>query len=149
MAEGVFLHLARARGVEERFLVDSCGTGGWHVGSRPDPRAEATAAMYGVSLPSRARQFDPDADPTGFTLILAMDSSNARTLIDRGASAGAVRLMRSFDPTLRHLVDERGRPRTGANLDVPDPYYGGDRGFVEVYEMLVRACEGLLSWCGD
>jgi len=145
MAEGIFLHLARERGVSDRFVVDSCGTGGWHVGSRPDPRAEGTAGVRGVVLPGRARQFDAATDPGRFTLMLAMDASNARTLIDRGARAESVRLMRSFDPTLRHLVDESGRPRAGADLDVPDPYYGGDRGFEEVYEMLVRACDGLLD----
>lgn len=145
MAEGVFLHRAAARGVHDRFVVDSCGMGGWHVGNRPDPRAEATAAMHGVTLPSCARQFDPASDPMRFTLMLAMDASNARALIERGAPANAVRLMRSFDPGLAHLIDAHGSPRAGENLDVPDPYYGGDRGFHEVYDMLVRACDGLLD----
>lgn len=144
MAEGIFLHLAEARGVRERFEVDSCGMGAWHVGNRPDPRAEATALSYGVALPSCARQFAL-ADGERFTLILPMDASNARAVIERGAPAESVRLMRSFDPTLRHLMDERGWPIAGADLDVPDPYYGGDRGFHEVYDMLVRACTGLLD----
>jgi protein-tyrosine phosphatase len=148
MAEGIFLHLAERRGVRERFEVDSCGIGAWHVGNRPDPRAEATALSYGVALPSCARQF-ASQDRERFTLILAMDASNARALVERGAPPERVRLMRSFDPSLRDLVDEHGRPRSGADLDVPDPYYGGDRGFHDVYDMLVRACGGLLDFCLD
>ena len=145
MAEGIFIHLARERGVLDRLEADSCGLGGWHVGDRADPRARATAAKYGVDLPSRARQFDPSSDPPRFDLVLAMDASNARGLIDRGTAEAKVRLMRSFDPTLRDLVDENGRPRAGADLDVPDPYYGADGGFDRVYAMLVRACAGLLD----
>ena len=55
LAEGIFIHLARERGVLDRFRVDSCGTGGWHAGERADPRSIAVAAKYGIELPSIAR----------------------------------------------------------------------------------------------
>lgn len=144
MAEGIFIHLARQRNMLDEFEIDSCGLGGWHVGSRADPRARATSEKYGVDLPSLARQFDSMSDPHRFDLLLAMDAANARGLIERGTPAEKVRLMRSFDPTLREAVDEQGRPKAGADIDVPDPYYGADGGFEQVYAMLVRACEGLL-----
>ncbi|KAA0216266.1 MAG: low molecular weight phosphotyrosine protein phosphatase [Leptolyngbya sp. PLA3] len=146
MAEGIFIHMARQRGVLDQFEVDSCGLGGWHVGSRADPRALATAASNGVDLPSCARKFDPATDPHRFDLLLAMDASNARGLIDRGTPPEKVRLMRSFDPMLRDAVDEHGQPKGNADIDVPDPYYGADGGFELVYAMLVRACEGLLGF---
>ena len=85
----------------------------------------------------RARQFDPSQDPDGFDLLLAMDADNRRDLISMGAAADQVRLMRSFDPA---FAADPGRAP-----DVPDPYYGGPEGFDEVYDMLTRACGGLLD----
>jgi low molecular weight protein-tyrosine phosphatase len=145
MAEGIFLDLVTERGLADQFTIDSCGLGAWHVGEKPDPRARATAAKNGIVLPSIARQFDAETDTGGFDLLLAMDASNARGLVDASASHASVRLVRSFDPELSHLVDDAGGPRPGANLNVPDPYYGGDNGFDQVYAMLVRACTGLLD----
>lgn len=142
LAEGIFLHQARERGVLNRFVVDSCGLGSWHAGQRPDPRALAVALRNGVELPSIARQFEPSTDAIRFDLILAMDRANVRDLIERGAARNQISLMRSFDPTLKD------RPQH--ELDVPDPYYGSDRGFDDVFAMLTRACEGLLdSLCGE
>ncbi len=133
LAEGIFLHLARERGVADRFRVDSCGTGGWHVGDRADPRARAVAKKHGVELPSRARQLDPARDVSAFDLIVAMDASNRDDAIAAGVPAEKIRLMRSFDPD------------APARADVPDPYYGGARGFDDVYAMLDSACRGLLD----
>ncbi len=141
LAEGIFIHHATRRGVIERFRVDSAGTGGWHAGSRPDPRSVAVAEKHGVHLPGRARQLDGLVDGagdgagngTGFDLVLAMDTQNKMDAIEMGVPESRVRLMRSFDPT------------AAPDAEVPDPYYGGDRGFDDVYDMLVRACEGLLD----
>ena len=130
MAEGIFLHLARERGLSDRFIVDSAGTGAWHVGKRPDPRAIETANRYGIELPSIARQVSLN-DFDSFDLILAMDRSNRSDLEHLGATN--VRLMRNFDATLK------------GDHDVPDPYYGDGDGFVKVYEMLTRACDGLID----
>jgi protein-tyrosine phosphatase len=109
LGEGIFLHMARQRGVLERFDVDSC-------------------------------RFDPRADVDRFDLILAMDRQNERDLLGAGAPEDRVRLMRSFDPTLDGA--------SGKDLDVPDPYYGRGDGFQRVYDMLTRACEGLLDELG-
>ena len=145
LAEGIFLDLATRRGVRDQFAVDSCGLSGWHAGEEPDPRAWAVAVKHGIELTCIARAFDAQVDPERTDLFLAMDASNARGLVEAGVSRKAVRLMRSFDPTLSDLIDDAGNPKPGADLNVPDPYYGGDHGFDQVYEMLVRACNGLLD----
>ncbi len=136
LAEGIFIHKARARGVLDRFDIDSCGTGGWHIGECADPRALAVARKNGVELPSCARQIDPSTDFERFHLLLAMDSSNLQHIAGLGAPPDRTRLMRSFDPEALKLGD----------LDVPDPYWGGDDGFDNVFAMLDRACEGLLDY---
>lgn len=134
LAEGIFLHLAKERGLEG-LIVDSCGTGGWHEGEGPDRRAMAVAKKRGVHLPSRARQVRGERDFVEFTHIIAMDASNVENLLAMGAPEDRVRLMRSYDPA--HAEGEAP--------DVPDPYYGGDDGFDNVFDMLVAACEGLLD----
>ncbi len=137
LAEGLFIHLARARGILHRFEIDSCGTGGWHVGERPDKRALAVAKKHGVELPSLARRLDSPGDFERFHLILHMDRANRRDLLAEGAPEDRVRLLRAFDPTLANRAD--------GDLDVPDPYYGADGGFDEVFAMVHAACNGLLD----
>jgi protein-tyrosine phosphatase len=136
LAEGVFLHRARELGAHERFRVDSCGTGGWHAGEPADPRSIAVARRWGVELPSRARKLDPRRD-FGFDLIVPMDAMNHADLLEAGAAAERLRLLRSFDPAMA------GRP--DHELDVPDPYHGGPEGFDNVYEMVDAAVRGMLE----
>ncbi len=133
IAEGVFLHLARERGVLDRFEVDSCGTGSWHVGERADSRARMSAERRGIELVSVARQVDPERDFDRFTWIVAMDRSNVQSLLRVGAPKDRVHLMRSFDAAAEK------------DLDVPDPYFGGDDGFETVLDMVEAACAGLLD----
>jgi protein-tyrosine phosphatase len=137
IAEGIFLHLASARGIADRFDVDSAGMGGWHAGERADPRALAVAARHSVVLPSRARQINPRRDWARFQHFIAMDRQNQSDLIRAGAPGDRVRLLRSFDPALRAT--------SGVDLDVPDPYTGPDEGFDEVFAMSMSACAGLLE----
>ena len=136
LAEGIFIHLAREQGVLDRLDVDSCGTGGWHVGNRADPRSLAVARKYDIELPSCARQLNPEQDFDRFAWIIAMDRSNRDNLIASGADAGNVQLMMAFHPD--YIKDPEKAP------DVPDPYYGGPDGFEQVYDMLTGACAGLL-----
>jgi len=137
LAEGVFLHLARERGLHERFRVDSCGTGGWHVGERADKRAQAVAHRNGVALVSRARRLDAPRDFRRFDLLVPMDRANLRDLLDEGAPAERTRLLRSWDPDLAGAAER--------DLDVPDPYYGEAGGFDEVFRMVRAACAGMLD----
>ncbi len=135
MAEGLFIDKVQQAGLTDQFEIDSAGTGGWHVGERADPRMRQTAAKHGVELPSRARKVNQE-DFRYFDYILAMDGSNLRDLeaLANGVPAGKAQLykMRHFDPQ-------------APEADVPDPYYGGQRGFEEVYEMLDRSTGQLLN----
>lgn len=136
-AEGVFLHRLAAEGLEDRFVVDSAGTGGWHVGKPADSRMRAAAARRGIALPSRARQLDL-ADLTAFDRILTMDADNlaqVRALVSQlGPTPGLARI----EPMVRHCRRFRAD-------EVPDPYYGGAEGFEQVLDLLEDACGGLLE----
>lgn len=146
LAEGLFLHLAKERGLHERFRVDSAGTGGWHAGNPADPRTIAVATRHGVPVLSRARQVDPRTDfkdpetDRGFHWLIGMDLDNCERMITLGAPEERVRLLRSFDPALAGQPPHR--------LEVPDPYYGGPDGFDLMYEMIHSACNGLLEHLG-
>lgn len=133
-AEGVFQSQLDAAGLGDAVFADSAGTAATHVGEAADPRSRAEARSRGVALHSTSRQFQP-GDFRRFDFVLAMDATNLRHLQAMpGAEAfgGTLALFRSFDPT------------APPGASVPDPYYGGDRGFAEVYDQCVRAGEGLL-----
>jgi protein-tyrosine phosphatase len=134
LAEGVFRHLVRQQGVEDRFEVDSAGTGAWHEGEPPDVRSAAVADAHGIQLEGTARKVTRH-DLERFDLIIAMDRDNLRDLkrlTDRSSSPVRLHLLREFDPH-----------RDGD--DVPDPYYGGPGGFETMYTLVRRSCEGLLE----
>ncbi|MEZ4687526.1 MAG: low molecular weight protein-tyrosine-phosphatase [Bacteroidia bacterium] len=136
LAEGIFLHKVKASGLEDHIRVDSCGTGGWHAGELADPRSREVAQKHGVTLPSRARKLR-QSDFEEFDIILAMDRSNLRDLKAEARFAGkehqGIYLMRDFDPE-------------GKGEEVPDPYFGGAKGFDLVYEMLDRSTSELLTF---
>lgn len=126
--------VARA-GLSDRVVLDSAGTGDWHLGQLPDRRTREAAARRGLTLDHRAQQFGP-ADFARFDLVLAMDHANLRDLERMAPTAedrAKVRLLRSFDPT------------APAGAEVPDPYYGGPEGFEEVLDVCEAACRGLLE----
>lgn len=137
-AEGVFLHLLAQEGLEDRFVVDSAGTGGWHVGNPADRRMRAAAERRGIHLPSRARQIDRH-DLLSFDRILTMDDDNLRAVrsLARELTPGAAGLAR-IEPITSHC-------RRFAEREVPDPYYGGEQGFEHVLDLLEDACSGLLQ----
>jgi protein-tyrosine phosphatase len=134
-AEGVMRHLANQAGLD--VVLDSAGTGSWHVGEPPDPRTVRAAKKRGYELDHlRGRQFGLQ-DFTAFDLIVPMDRSNldAITRLANLCSGPVppIRMMRSFDPT------------SNRDADVPDPYSGGARGFDEVLDICERACAGLID----
>lgn len=132
LAEAIFLHKARQRGVLDRFRVDSAGLGGWHEGERADPRSIAVGAARGVEVLSIARKIRPESDFRAFDWLIAMDRANVEGLVRAGAAGERVRLMLSFAPS---PVPE-----------VPDPYTGTPRDFEQVFDLLEPACVGLLEW---
>jgi len=137
MGEVILRSMLHSADLDDGVVVDSAGTGASHVGSSPDARASATALTRGVTLRGAARQVR-SRDFEEFDLLLAMDSANLRDLRRMARDEQQrekVRLLRAFDPASERSGD----------LDVPDPYYGGDGGFEEVFDLVHAACEGLLE----
>lgn len=136
LAQGVFEKLVVQEGLQHEIRVSSAGTGSWHVGSPPDARMQQTANKYGIQLNSRGQQFQ-SSDFQDVDLILAMDHSNLMTLEQISSDpkqAEKLRLFRSFDP------------EADGDLDVPDPYYGGGKGFEIVYQIVERTCPRILDF---
>lgn len=121
MAEGIFNQRVLNEGLSEIIETDSAGTSGYHTGELPDLRMRNTARNHGIELVSRARQFKKE-DLNTFDFILAMDEMNMMDIKHFGAGTAEVRLMTSFGNT--------------TVKNVPDPYYGGEQGFEDVYELL-------------
>ena len=130
-AEAVLRALVSDAGLAEEITVSSAGTGAWHVGGDADHRSLAVLRARGYDLDHAARQFAPHWFDD-HELVVALDTGHQREL--RAMRPGAtVRLLREWDPEAR------------GDLDVPDPYDGGPRGFEDVLDMVERSCAALLA----
>src|SRR5262245_32898978 len=128
-------HLVDEAGMEKRIVIESAGTGDWHVGEPRDKRSRKVGEARGIPLSGVAQQFTSE-DFDRFDHVLAMDRANRDELLRLSrddADRSKVRLLRSFDS------------KAPIEADVPDPYYGGARGFDEVFDICERACRGLLD----
>ena len=125
------MHKVTAMGLHGRFQADSCGTSNCNIGSSPDPRTLRNAAANGILMDHVARQLIR-SDFDEFDRILVMDSHNLEQtrLICGPSHFSKVLMLRSFDPM--------------GPGDVPDPYYGGDKGFQEVFDILNRSMDQLI-----
>lgn len=133
-AEGVFRKLVSDQALADRIETDSAGTHAYHVGEPPDRRAQATAQGRGIDLSDlRARRVRRE-DFVAFDYVLAMDRDNHTILADL-CPPDAEHKLRLFLEFAPHL-DYR---------EVPDPYYGGPRGFEDVFDMVEEASRGLLA----
>ena len=133
-AHGVFEAKVRALGLDDKIDVDSAGTAAWHIGSPPDPRSAEEAALRGYALDHlRARQVEP-GDFQRFDYVIAMDAENLSELQAQAPAdfIGHLGLFLDFAPE---------QPLA----EVPDPYYKGHEGFVEVLDLVESASEGLLE----
>ena len=136
LAQGVFQDLVNREKLDQKIFISSAGTGNWHIGNLPDERMRQTAQSKGIKLESRAQQFQ-SKDFNRFNLVLAMDHSNLVRLSEIAPSTlpkNKLMLFRSFDP------------ESTKDQDVPDPYYGGAKGFEEVFSMVKRTCPPLLDY---
>lgn len=133
-AEGCFLHLLARENLQDAFVVDSAGTGDWHVGKPADQRMREAAARRGILLPSRARQISR-ADLGSFDHIFTMDQHNFAVVQQL---AGQTPARARIEPITHYC-------RSFHLQEVPDPYYGGPDGFEHVLNLLEDACEGLLE----
>jgi protein-tyrosine phosphatase len=133
-AQGVFHRVVEEAGLAHRIDVDSAGTHGYHIGAPPDPRARDSARRRGIQIDTHRARRVTRIDMEEFDYVVAMDSDNLadlETLCPAGHEHKLVRLM-DFAP-------HRGE------RDVPDPYYGGQRGFELVLDMVEEAARGLLE----
>ena len=135
-AEGVFKKKIKARDLEKLFVVDSAGTGSWHVGNLADSRMRESALSRGIELTSRSRKIE-ESDLYEFDHILVMDNDNlyaVKSLIKdhKNTINSKIKLILSYS-------------KNSQCEEVPDPYYGGKQGFDEVLDLLDDAIDGLID----
>ncbi|MGY3795455.1 low molecular weight protein-tyrosine-phosphatase [uncultured Aquimarina sp.] len=117
------------------YQISSAGTSNYHIGEKPDMRSIQTARNHGIDISNqRAAQFTV-SDFDLYDIIYAMDNSNYQNIIKLSRN--------SSDRKKVKLILNELHPNE--NLDVPDPYYGGDQGFENVFEMLDKACDQLIQ----
>ncbi len=135
-AEAILLYKLEKLKLLDQFVVESAGTGNWHVGKMSDSRMRDAALKRGISIKSRARQISLD-DFNKFDFILTMDNDNLKNV-----KSLAKKLNTSFKAKIKPLLEYN------VNTDlreVPDPYYGGDKGFEQVLDLLEVAINGLIN----
>ncbi len=133
MAEGVLQHKAQQRGLKPE--VDSAGTSGWHEGEPPDRRATAEMETRGIDISAQRSRPFANSDFDRFDHIFVMDSSNYADVMEMAKGEAQAQKVR--------MILNLSHPES--NLSVPDPYFGGEQGFVTVYELLDKACEAFLD----
>ena len=115
----------------DKVFVDSAGTAAYHIGNLPDERSIDVARKYGIDITNqRARKFTVK-DFDNFDFIYAMDESNYQNILLLARS-------KEDKNKVEMILNET---KSNQNLSVPDPYYGGNQGFENVYKMLDEACE--------
>jgi len=130
LAEGIL----KAKVDVDKVQVDSAGTGGWHIGELPDSRSIDIARKHGLDITDQRGKKFSAYDFETYDYIFVMDNSNYRDVIRMAKND-------SEKQKVRLILDEIF---PGENVDVPDPYYGGDHGFENVYQMLDQACEKIV-----
>lgn len=135
LAHAVVEHKLSERGLSGSIEVESSGTSGYHIGERSDARMRTVAARYGVNINHRSRQFQT-GDFDFYDLVLTMDQSNY---------ADVIRLARSDSDKKKVKVFLQYDPESTPPHEVPDPYYGGSKGFDTVYAMVNRAADALID----
>ena len=135
LAEAIFKHKVESINLADFFDIDSCGTSNYHLGDIPDPRTFAIAGKHGIKVDHIVRQLTTE-DLENCDYILAMDRNNFQNILRLGNNDShkeKVFLMREFD-------------ELGKGKEVPDPYFGNEKGFQEVYEILDRSIDGFLKY---
>jgi protein-tyrosine phosphatase len=133
LAEAVFKHKIKELGLTHAFEADSCGTADYHIGCSPDPRTIKNALKNGVAIDHACRQLCVD-DFERFDRIFVMDEHNLKHALRLAPESrrNKVQLMRAYDPL-------------GIGQAVPDPYYGGEKDFQEVFDILDRTIGAFLK----
>ena len=136
-AEALFIKKIKERGIEDGFLVDSAGTGSWHVGKKADSRMRLAAKHRKLNITSKARQISKN-DFQKFNYILTMDDSNYQNVIglknrELYSDLCKIRKIQEFANSFHEK-------------EVPDPYFGGEEGFDYVLDILTDSTCGFLDY---
>lgn len=134
-AEAVFNSIVEAHGMGSKYEIDSAGTAGYHAGEPSDIRMQQHAIKRGFRLTSISRKFDPHYDFDHFDIILAMDQDNLYQLKQMARN--------EKDMAKLYLMTDFSSSNT--YTEVPDPYYGGSKGFETVLDILEDAGLGLFK----
>lgn len=134
-AHGVFRQLLNQAGLASQVLVESAGTGHWHLGKAPDKRSAAAALSRGVDISDLRAQQVTAKDFHEYDYLFAMDYANLANLLAMAPPQHQATLALFMD----YATDSNGL------LEVPDPYYGGDQGFEQVLDLVEDASLGLLQ----
>ncbi|MDX8391611.1 MAG: low molecular weight protein-tyrosine-phosphatase [Mariprofundaceae bacterium] len=132
VAEFVVRNRATECGIDGQFIFDSAGTGDWHIGNPADTRMLRTALNRGVDMHAHRAMQVTEGNIGKWDWLIAMDENNRLDLLDMGADENKLLMMRQF---------EADNP----NAPVPDPYYGGEQGFEEVFDIMLRNADPILD----
>lgn len=121
--------------VDKNVFVDSAGTANYHVGEMPDKRSIAVAKKHGIDISNQRCKHFTSKHFDEFDYIYVMDKSNYENVIKLAPNVSAKQKVKLI---LNELTPNE-------NLEVPDPYYGGDDGFEDVFQMLDKACDVIVG----
>ncbi len=133
LAHGILEHKAKKE--NWNVLVDSAGTNGFHDGEKPDSRSISTAGLHQIDITNQVSRQIRKEDLDEFDLIYAMDSSNYNNILELASNE----LQKSKVKIIMNEV------YPGKNISIPDPYYGGDEGFENVFQMLNKATDMIIK----
>jgi protein-tyrosine phosphatase len=133
LAEGILLHMVAEKKLD--LVIDSAGTSDYHINEAPDARTIANAKKHNIDLsPLRARQFTVE-DFNAFDKIFVMDKSNLQNVLKLARNES--------DKQKVDLFLNISHPN--GNMEVPDPYFGGEQGFENVFQLIWKASEKLIA----
>ena len=136
-AHAVMQHKVNQRGLQHQVIIDSAGTHAYHVGEMSDARSRAKAAEQGIDMNSiRARKISAN-DYDEFDYILAMDAHNLDLILSNAPY--------QHKAEIRLFLDFAHAAGSSLRTEVPDPYYGGDSGFDDVFDLVDRGCDAILD----
>lgn len=134
VAEGILRHKLQQKGLDH-IVVDSAGTSNYHIGEHPDKRSAANTKKHGIDISKlKARQFNKQ-DFDEFDKIFVMDTSNFNDVFSLARN--------DSDKQKVEMILNRIFPDT--NMSVPDPYFGGEQGFENVFMLLDKACDVIVN----
>lgn len=141
IAEETFRRAVKARNMQREIQCDSAATHAYHIGELADKRTRKNAELYGLSITHKCRKLHGE-DFSVFDYIVAMDDYNMESIQSISYRSSNIHqpeevcfLYRRFDSEVKDRI-----------IEVPDPYYGEESDFENVYQIVSRCAEGFLDY---